>query len=129
MFTRTHRIGRYLYTEVLESYRDPETGKPRHRCIARWRAERSFAEELGRTRFAIDEANKNIAFWQGLVDRTVKPKCRKQISRAPDAISFWHRRLQKEMSHWTALNEARDKGLPADDGEVERVAQLHASRS
>ena len=46
MFTRTHRFGRYAYIEVLESYRDPGTGRPRHRCVTRWRAERSFAEEL-----------------------------------------------------------------------------------
>src|SRR5690242_4730371 len=83
MFTRTHRIGRHAYTEALESYRDPETGKPRHRCIARWRAERSLAEELGRTRYAVDCANESVAYWQGIIDRTVRPRSWKQIRRAP----------------------------------------------
>ena len=64
MFTRTHRIGRHFYTEALESYRDPDTGRPRHRSLARWRAERSFAEELGRTRWKIEQATGNIAYWQ-----------------------------------------------------------------
>src|SRR3954451_18508260 len=129
MFTRTHRLGRHLYTEVLESYRDTETGKPRHRCIARWRAERSFAEELGRTRFAIDLANKNVAFWQGLIDGTQRPLFRGQSKRATENVRFWRRRLEKETSHFATLNEARDKGLPADDGEIERGVQLHANRS
>ena len=53
MFTRTHRIGHYDYLEVLESYRDVDNGRPKHRCVARWRAGRSLAEELGRTRFDV----------------------------------------------------------------------------
>jgi hypothetical protein len=47
MFTRTHTVsGGYAYTEVLESYRDPVTHKPTHRCIARWPAEWSLAEAI-----------------------------------------------------------------------------------
>jgi hypothetical protein len=38
MFMRQHRIHGYSYTEVLESYRDPATGKPRHRVVVRWDA-------------------------------------------------------------------------------------------
>jgi hypothetical protein len=129
MFTRTHRIGRHVYTEALESYRAPETGRPRHRCIARWRSERSFPEELGRTRFAIQEANRSIAYWQGVIDRTVRPRFWKHPRRAPKCLAFWRRRLQTEMSHFAALTEARNKGLLADDGEVEQAAHTAQARS
>jgi hypothetical protein len=128
MFTRTHRIGRHAYTEALESHRDPETGKPRHRCIARWRAESSLAEELGKTRFAIERASKSVAYYQGVIDRTVRPRFWKHIKWAPESLEHWRRDLQTEMSHFAALTEARDKGLPADDGEIEQAAQTHASR-
>ena len=37
MFMRTHRIGGLDYNEVLESYRDPKTSQPKHRCVVRWR--------------------------------------------------------------------------------------------
>jgi hypothetical protein len=36
MFLRTHRIRGNVYTEALEAYRDPVTGNPKHRCVARW---------------------------------------------------------------------------------------------
>ena len=39
MFMRQHRINGTDYVEVLESYRDPVTGKPKHRLVVRWRAE------------------------------------------------------------------------------------------
>jgi len=64
MFTREHHIGRHLYIEALEGYRDPDTGRPRDRCLARWRAERSFAHELGLTRFRTEEAACHLAYWQ-----------------------------------------------------------------
>jgi hypothetical protein len=128
MFTRTHCIGRYVYTEALESYRDPETGKSRHRCVVRWRAERSFAEELGRIHFEIDRANKDIAYYQGIIDRTERPRFRKHIKEAPKWLEHLRRNLQRQLSHFTALIEARNKGLPADDGVIERAAQSHARR-
>jgi hypothetical protein len=128
MFTRTHRIGRYDYIEALESYRDPETGKPRHRCVVRWRAERSFAEELGRTHFEIEHANEKIAYWQGLIDRTGGPRFPKQTKRAPEALVSWRRRLQMATSHFAALTEARNKGLRANDSEIEQAVQVEASR-
>ena len=39
MFLRLHHIGESTYCEVLESYRDPATGKPRHRLVVRWAAQ------------------------------------------------------------------------------------------
>jgi hypothetical protein len=38
MFLRVHRIGGAVYHEVLVSYRDRETGRPKHRCVARWQS-------------------------------------------------------------------------------------------
>ena len=72
MFFRTHRIGRNVYTEALESYRD-DSGKPRHRCVARWHADQSFAVALGKARHAVEDAADTLAYWQGVIDRTVRP--------------------------------------------------------
>src|SRR5262249_2330051 len=44
MFTHTRHVGAYDYTEACESYR--KDGKPTHRVIARWPADRSLADAL-----------------------------------------------------------------------------------
>jgi hypothetical protein len=128
MFTRKHRVGRHLYTEALESYRDPETGRPRHRCLARWRADRSFAQELGKTRFNIERATHNLAYYKGVIDRTVRPRLARHRKCAPASVQSWQRRLDIATAHLTALSAARAAGLPADDAEIERAAQAEAAR-
>ena len=127
MFTRTHRFGRYAYIEVLESYRDPGTGRSRHRCVTRWRAERSFAEELGHTRWRIECAAEQLAFWQGIIDRTARPRFQKQRQRAPDCLQYWRRELATATAHFAALTEAR-KGLPADEAVIDHAATAAAAR-
>ncbi len=125
MFTRKHRIGRHLYTEALESYRDPDTGRLRHQCLVRWRAERSFAEELEWTQFSIEHATRNLAFWR---ERGTK------ASRAPGTLPLlwgglsmsrtamlWRRRLDRLTVHFAALTAARDAGLSADDVQIEQA--------
>jgi hypothetical protein len=124
MFIRTHRIGRHSYTEVLESYRDPDTGCPRHRCLVRWRAGRNFSQELGRTRFGIEHNTSIISYWQSIIDGTARPG--KRIGRASDTVTFWRRRLAKDTAHYAALTAARQAGLPADDAEIERAAEAAA---
>jgi hypothetical protein len=52
VFPRTHRVGAYAYTELLDSYRDRD-GKSQHRVIARWPAEHSLADELDRCEIEI----------------------------------------------------------------------------
>ena len=37
MFTRMHTVNGSTYYEVLESYRDPVTRRPKHRLVVRWR--------------------------------------------------------------------------------------------
>ena len=46
MFLRSHRIGEQVYTEALESFRDPLTRKPKHRCLACWPAALSLDEAI-----------------------------------------------------------------------------------
>jgi hypothetical protein len=60
MFLRTHRVGRSVYTEALESYR--EGGKTKHRCIARWKADRSFVAVLAEARLAVDDSSLSGAY-------------------------------------------------------------------
>jgi hypothetical protein len=127
MFTRTHRIGRNVYAEALESYRD-ETGRPRHRCLARWRAERTFSEELDRTRFAIEKAADQLRYWQGLLDQTVQSKFWRHRLRAPEMAKFWRHRLNAATAHLAALMTARQAGLAVDNAEVEQAEQAEASR-
>ena len=128
MFTRRHRIGRHLYIEALESYREPDTGRPRHRCLARWRAERSFAEELGQTRFGIEHAASNITYWQGIIDGTVRPRVPIHRKRAVESVRGWQRRLDDATAHLSALTAARDAGLPAHDAGIEQAQQAEAAR-
>lgn len=124
MFTRTRR----LYTEALQSYRDPETGRPKHRRVARWAAERTFVQELGRVRYKIEAAEENIAYWQGIIDRTVRRRFWKQYRRAPGAIVDWRRRLEAATAHLAALTEARTAGMAADEGEIEQAALAERAR-
>jgi hypothetical protein len=115
MFIRTHRIRRYVYTEVMQSYRDPGNGRLLHRCIVRWPAHRSLTDEISRTQWNIEEASRNVAFWQGLLDRTVQPRFPEQVSRAPEFVKFWRRRLAKATAHLAALGEVR-AGSAANHG-------------
>jgi hypothetical protein len=128
MFLRSHRIGRHLYSEALESYRDPVSSKPKHRCIARWRADRSFAAEIGQTQHAVETASHNANYYQGVIDRAVRPKFRKHYKQASDSLKFWRSRLNKSSKHLAALVEARGKGLVVDDSEIERAEQAEAAR-
>jgi len=128
MFTREHHIGRHLYIEALEGYRDPDTGRPRDRCLARWRAERSFAHELGLTRFWTEEAACHLAYWQGVIDRTVQPRVPQHRKPATDCVKFWRSRLDIATAHLAELTVARDAGLPADDAEIEQAALAEADR-
>jgi hypothetical protein len=112
MFTRAHRIGRHVYTEALESYRDPDTGRPWHRCVRdggpRARSPRRWAGHTGKS------SRLSVAYWQGILDRTVRPKFWKQIKRAPENLKLWRRRLDTARTHLAALTAARGAGLPAD---------------
>jgi hypothetical protein len=128
MFTRNHRVGRHLYTEALESYRDPETGRPRHRCIARWRADRSLAVELGETRRAIASAEGNLAHYQERVARRTHPLFPPRPADVR-AVAEWQRQLTARTAHHAALTRAREMGVAADDAEIEEAARAAKARS
>jgi hypothetical protein len=123
MFTRRHRIGRYDYIEALESYRDPDTGTPKHRCVARWRADLSLAEAIGRTRLDVETAQRNVAYWRGLKDGTVNPKRRVRIGLAPDHLRFWESRIKRDTPHLAALERAAGV-LGADERSWRRLQRL-----
>jgi hypothetical protein len=97
MFTRTHRIGRSVYLEVLESYRDPESGRPCHHCIARWPADYSLAEAIKAARGAVKYAESTIADLQATIDG--KPRRRyqcpayKSLAREKQQLLRWSSKL------------------------------------
>jgi hypothetical protein len=128
MFLRSHRIGQHLYSEALESYRDPISGKPKHRCIARWRADHSFAQEIGQTQHDIETASRNANYYQGIIDRIVRAEFRKHYNSAQTSAKFWRYRLNKSTKHLAVLTEARTKGLAADNGEIEQAVLAEAER-
>ena len=116
MFIRQHRVGRRIYTEVCESYRDA-AGQPRHRCLARWRVERTFAEAIGRTQFEIELADRNVAAWE-----------KRRGRGAEQTAGFWKRKLEVATRRLAALTAARETGLPADGAAIERAAQAERER-
>lgn len=125
MFLRTHRVGRSVYTEALESYRDPVTGRPKHRCIGRWKADQPFAVALGAARFSVETATHNLAYWQGVIDRTVRPNFWKHPRRAPENAKFWRRHLDRSTAHLAALEAVAAKLGPV---EADVQAGIEAAR-
>ena len=130
MFLRTHRVGRYCYTEAVQSYRDP---KP----LVRWRAGRSFVEELASTRLDIEQATREVANCQAVIDRSpgthqgriiVSSRRERERKQAQDEMKRWQRSLGLANAHYTALTAAREAGLPADDAEIEKAAKAEAER-
>jgi hypothetical protein len=110
-FVRTRRVRQRIYIEALTRYHD-ETGKPRRRCVARWPAGRTLADEIDEMQRDLDLAQRNVMFWQGLIDRTVHPLFPAQISRAPRSLCYWRRRLATATTRLAQLSEAR-AGLEA----------------
>ena len=70
MFVRTRRVGGYQYTELVESYRHPETGKPTHRTLVRWRGLHEVAAELQATVAHVAYLERQVAGWRALQDGT-----------------------------------------------------------
>ena len=107
MFIRQRRSGQRIYAEALVSFRDPDTGKSRHRCVARWPAAHSLAEEIDEMQRDHDRAQRNVTFWQGLIDRTVEPRYPAQIRRAPANLQYWLRSVATTATSLARLGEAR----------------------
>ena len=63
----------------------------------------------------LDLAQRNVTFWQGLVDRTVQPRYPAQIGRAPYNLRYWRRRLATATTRLAQLDEVR-AGLAATAG-------------
>jgi hypothetical protein len=122
MFVRTHRVGSNVYSEALESYRDQATGKPRHRSVARWSAERSLAEEIAEAEWETGYLNRQLASCCAVIDGTVSPRDWRQYYRARKAEPDLQARLDKASKRLAALNKAKD-GLGIADDEVERARQ------
>jgi hypothetical protein len=120
MFTRTHRIGQLLYTEVLESYRDPNTRQPKHRCLARWPASRSFEEELALRESVVACCAPQAEKWRAIADNTEHYRLHRYTEEAENAppcppctyrmrkgsmksAEFWEQRLARATARLEAL--------------------------
>jgi hypothetical protein len=108
MFTRTRRAGKYTYTEALVSYRDPNTKRPTHRCIVRWRAPATLSEELARAEEQVETLRTDIAYWQGVIDRTVQPREWFHPKRARSILADVLVRITIALARLEALAQARD---------------------
>jgi hypothetical protein len=131
MFTRTHRMGRNVYTEALESYRCPDTGKPKHRLIARWSAARTLAEELALTQHAIERATFWVAHYRAWVDGTRQIghwRHHRIKARAPEDLRKAQADLDKAQAHHAKLTAAREAGVVADPADIERAYSAEAKR-
>jgi hypothetical protein len=137
MFTRERSVGRHRYTEALINYRDPDTGKSRHRYIARWPAGRPLGTEIGQTQFEAETAASNVAVFQQRYEAWGRPVSerwpgyeewrRKHRKRTLDKLTFWRRRLAYATARLDGLNAAR-LAIPVDDGEIEQARQAAADR-
>jgi cobalamin biosynthesis protein CobT len=125
MFLRTHRVGRSVYTEALESYRDPIIGKPKHRCIARWR-DRSFAVALAEARAQFGNTSESRAYWQGILDGTVRPRVRGLRHRSPDKPREARRNLavlDQGVAHLAGLEAVHAKLAPAAEADIQAATE------
>ena len=130
MFLRTHRVGRSVYTEALESYRDPITGKPKHRCIARWR-DRSFAVALAEARAQFGNTSESRAYWQGILDGTVRPRVRGLRHRSPDKPREARRNLavlDQGVAHLAGLEAVHAKLAPAAEADIQAATEAVRQR-
>jgi hypothetical protein len=116
MFTRTHQVRQYVYTEVLESYRDLGSGRPKHRYVVRWRGLHSLAEELEKVRAQVKEKQNEILYWQAVIRRTVPPRKSFHPKRARDILNRREQNLSKDVIQLAALIKASD-GLKFRPGE------------
>jgi chromosome segregation ATPase len=123
LFTRTHRVGKSVYTEVLESYRDPETGRPKHHCIVRWRGEHSLAEEIAGVRSAIEGRTRSLAERQAEFERTKRGRNYGRFRSAQKWLESTRRDLDRATAHHAALETARAAGLEADDDAIRQATE------
>ena len=121
MFLRTHRVGQSVYSEALESYRDPVTSKPKHRCIARWPADQPFAVALGKARFTVERDRQQVAGWQAIIDGTVQRSRRHQRD-APKLVKCWQARLVVSTTRLAGL-EAVHVRAPGAEAEVQAATE------
>ena len=111
MFLRTHRIRGNVCTEALEPYRDPVTGNPNHRCVARWPVERDRHQATQ---------------WCGIMDRTVaRPP--KQVRAAPRMVKIWEARLAVSSVRLAGLEAVAAK-LPPVDADVQSATDAARQR-
>ena len=74
----------------------------------------THADETDEMQRDLDLAQRNVTFWQGLIDRTVHPLFPAQIRRAPHSLRYWRRRLATATTRLAQLGEAR-AGLEAGE--------------
>ena len=131
MFIRTRRVGRLAYTEALESYRDPATGKPKHRHIARWKADQPFAVALAQARARFGNASESRVYWQGILDGTVRPIRRGMRRRSPDKPKNAIRHLawlDRGVAHLAGLEAVHAK-LPAAEADIQAATDAMQERA
>ena len=126
MFLRTHRIRGNVCTEALEAYRDPVTGNPKHRCVARWPVDQPFAVALGEARFRVERDRHQAMRWRGIMDRTVaRPP--KQVRAAPRMVKIWEARLAVSSVRLAGLEAVAAK-LPPVEADVQTATDAARQR-
>jgi hypothetical protein len=106
------------YQEVCEAYRHPETGKPTHRCIARWSSGRTLDEEI-----AVLEA----AYWRLVDIMTCRPEEIDDITDvylrlgAPAHRLRLHRRLEPLRRARENMARAASRKTAEADGHAGRI--------
>ena len=94
IFLRLHRIGSSTYHEVLETYRDPATRRPKQRLIARWPAGRGIDDIENALQYARQEQRRARAALQ-------------QAERAEQAVERAQRREERATWLLDSLIEAK----------------------
>jgi hypothetical protein len=89
----------------------PETFDRRLRCLR-------FASSRD-TQFCIERAAENLAYYQSVIDRTVRPS--EEASQARSGLRDALATLAEAIAHYAALTAAREAGLRAEYAEIEQA--------
>ena len=82
MFLRHRRVGRYIYTEALESYRSG--GRIRHRCAVRWHAHLTLAQAIAEVAELAAVCRRWVKYYDAVQAGAVPPKLPKHRKHAAE---------------------------------------------
>jgi hypothetical protein len=104
MFLRHRRVGRWIYTEALESYRSAGTIK--HRCAARWHADLTLAQAIAKSEREMADVQRWAEYYDGVRARSVRPRFPKHIAHAAEYGADCRRRLALHAAQLAKLRAA-----------------------